>query len=553
VQTITFYSYKGGVGRSLVVANVAKYLSSFGKKVFVIDFDLEAPGLHYKFLKIDPNKSFEKSYELLHEKLDMGIVDYIYSAAFAPTQEVLKVPESLEKFVIEIEDDSPDATGTIHLMPAGKEFTPDYWSKLAEIDWHQLFYSEDEEEQEGVPLFLHLKAQIAKEYEPDFLLIDSRTGVTEIGGVATSLLPDKVVCLFIRNLENLVGIRQVLWGIREKKRIDSPNPIEAFPVLTRIPYTEDKDYEKDTIVEPVIEFLNIKPPDRNSLEVTELVILHSEPDLEIHEALRIGGNKAPEESILHQDYLKLCSKIISKEIIEPYLEPLLEIIVASKKLSSDESDLLASNGDYQEALLKLFSLRHQRSEMIMELAYNFRKDLPKDIEVLFKHEQKPNVYSIEKISEWERNYPNLKEFWVVLPRFLGAEDPRFEKVMIHNFEKNNTKYVYFLHKKDDLQRLKALAKRLQSKVSMDIKDDIRVVLVKDVFLKQILNFTNYWIANPYDRSGTKNLQGFEVLFKDEVPVGGAPMRRDLIDELVEVIHSLEKVDKIVGKSVFALR
>lgn len=30
MQTITFYSYKGGVGRSLALANVAHYLARFG-------------------------------------------------------------------------------------------------------------------------------------------------------------------------------------------------------------------------------------------------------------------------------------------------------------------------------------------------------------------------------------------------------------------------------------------------------------------------------------------------------------------------------------------
>ncbi len=49
MKTITFYSYKGGVGRTLALANVAMRLSEFKKKVCMIDFDLEAPGLHHKF------------------------------------------------------------------------------------------------------------------------------------------------------------------------------------------------------------------------------------------------------------------------------------------------------------------------------------------------------------------------------------------------------------------------------------------------------------------------------------------------------------------------
>src|ERR1700720_3848606 len=48
MQTITFYSYNGGTGRTLAVANAAKHLVRLGQKVFAIDLDLEAPGLHYK-------------------------------------------------------------------------------------------------------------------------------------------------------------------------------------------------------------------------------------------------------------------------------------------------------------------------------------------------------------------------------------------------------------------------------------------------------------------------------------------------------------------------
>ena len=44
-QVITFYSYKGGVGRTMALANAAVLLSQWGYKTLVIDWDLEAPGL----------------------------------------------------------------------------------------------------------------------------------------------------------------------------------------------------------------------------------------------------------------------------------------------------------------------------------------------------------------------------------------------------------------------------------------------------------------------------------------------------------------------------
>src|SRR5436190_7243779 len=44
---ITFYSYKGGVGRTMALANIATLLATWGKKVLVVDWDLEAPGVEH--------------------------------------------------------------------------------------------------------------------------------------------------------------------------------------------------------------------------------------------------------------------------------------------------------------------------------------------------------------------------------------------------------------------------------------------------------------------------------------------------------------------------
>jgi MinD-like ATPase involved in chromosome partitioning or flagellar assembly len=48
-RIITFYSYKGGTGRTMALANAAWVLASNGKRVLMIDWDLEAPGLHRYF------------------------------------------------------------------------------------------------------------------------------------------------------------------------------------------------------------------------------------------------------------------------------------------------------------------------------------------------------------------------------------------------------------------------------------------------------------------------------------------------------------------------
>src|SRR5258706_15890618 len=48
-RVITFYSYKGGTGRSMALANVAWMLAMSGERVLVVDWDLEAPGIHRYF------------------------------------------------------------------------------------------------------------------------------------------------------------------------------------------------------------------------------------------------------------------------------------------------------------------------------------------------------------------------------------------------------------------------------------------------------------------------------------------------------------------------
>jgi Mrp family chromosome partitioning ATPase len=45
----TFYSFKGGVGRSMALANVAELFYKRGLRVLMVDFDLEAPGLERYF------------------------------------------------------------------------------------------------------------------------------------------------------------------------------------------------------------------------------------------------------------------------------------------------------------------------------------------------------------------------------------------------------------------------------------------------------------------------------------------------------------------------
>ena len=257
-------------------------------------------------------------------------------------------------------------------MPAGNVLSSQYWRRLSQINWHEFFYAD---RAKGIPFFLELKAQIEEVYKPDFLLVDSRTGVTEIGGVATILMPDKLVCLLLSNRENLEGARRVLRSIKSVSRLPGQGPPEILPVVARIPKLERPDVEEH-IVQGVQGFLNEEAENlAETLSIPEVFILHSEPELQYSEALRIGGDKNPDESPLLRDYLRLFARLISQDTIEPYLNPLigdaLDRSWDDPAGSQRDLETLAASYPHPKtyrALLKFYRLRSANRKVLVQTA-----------------------------------------------------------------------------------------------------------------------------------------------------------------------------------------
>ena len=77
-RIITFYSYKGGVGRSMALLNVAYTLQSLGRHVLVIDLDLEAPGVSGFLTR---NKELEP-----HPSDQPDVVDFLKAAVISSSK-----------------------------------------------------------------------------------------------------------------------------------------------------------------------------------------------------------------------------------------------------------------------------------------------------------------------------------------------------------------------------------------------------------------------------------------------------------------------------------
>ena len=186
---VTFYSYKGGVGRSLALANTAALLVKRGRRVLLIDFDLEAPGLD-SFAEFAPAAG--KS----------GVVEYVSEFLRC------KVAPDIQPFVHRCELSGP-LRGQLCVMPAGRRDAA-YNHQLAHINWAELY-----ESGLGAPFFANWKAAIDHHFQPDYVFVDSRTGLTEVGGVCTTQFPDLVMMLFGLNDQNVRGVATVAQSIRE--------------------------------------------------------------------------------------------------------------------------------------------------------------------------------------------------------------------------------------------------------------------------------------------------------------------------------------------------
>ena len=238
-QVITFYSYKGGVGRSMALANVACLLAqrcSAPERVLMIDWDLEAPGLHVFFQdrcsaamagNQDPKTFLDAMtglIELLTE-LDRAVRQGQPANAKQSLEqaEVLLKNVDIERFVIET--DIP----CLSLIKAGR-FDDEYASRVNSFDWAGLY--------ERSPwLFRAFVAKLSARYR--YVLIDSRTGVTDTSGICTMLMPEKLVVVFTPNRQSLFGAeRRAREALEYRKQSDDLRPLVVFPLASRVEPSE---------------------------------------------------------------------------------------------------------------------------------------------------------------------------------------------------------------------------------------------------------------------------------------------------------------------------
>lgn len=185
--TVTFYSLRGGVGRSTALAYTAWLLSNQKKRVVCVDMDLEAPGLAALF---GVNKQVDNEYGVasLLFQYDMG-----------------EVPD-LSKCLLPVDDE-----GFLFLLPAGRP-TAEYADILSHLEpdaWYR------EEENPLKKLFAGLRKNLP--FQPDVLLVDSRTGISTLSAPLLFEQADISVIVFFPHPQAKEGTEALVNGLKASR------------------------------------------------------------------------------------------------------------------------------------------------------------------------------------------------------------------------------------------------------------------------------------------------------------------------------------------------
>lgn len=333
MYVVTFYSFKGGVGRTLALMNCAAALVKEGKKVLTVDFDLEAPGLDTFQLNLTRRKK-------------NGIVDYVKQYLDNDV-----VPE-IDAFLYQAKF-SEKYPGELWVMPAGYRDV-EYHGRLNSISWRNLYDHRD-----GYLLLANLKAQWESHLNPDYVLIDSRTGHTDVGGICTRQLPDAVVVLYFPNKQNLRGLTTVVQKIREE-----PKNITLHFAASNVPDIDD---------EHSILWKNMKSFRREIVDMKSAETIHHYPSLPLlnQELFVLTRPK----SRLASEYRKL-TKLIQKENFQDEKGAMMY-------LREIEYDMLEFDSGEDDEMFR-FDLMQTRIDQILSYHYANIKILSKIFQIFFQ-------------------------------------------------------------------------------------------------------------------------------------------------------------------------
>jgi len=242
MRTIAFFSFKGGVGRTALLLNLATWWAGRGRVVAVMDLDLTAPGLSYSPLAGD---------HLYPEGAGFGMADLLdaYQQGKPGTSDELNF---LPPHLLLRDLGPPRDDGRLFLIGAGAQPYVETQARdhgpVPPLPRRPLPDTATPEEQAFAALAEAVREDLGAWIIPagicrgrpiDYLLIDTRTGFAELVGLGLGLLADKRVLVSGLNEQNLHGLRLTLEAVLPTIQLDTL-PIALTLVLSPLPAAEDE-------------------------------------------------------------------------------------------------------------------------------------------------------------------------------------------------------------------------------------------------------------------------------------------------------------------------
>ncbi|MFF7475002.1 FxSxx-COOH system tetratricopeptide repeat protein [Streptomyces sp. NPDC008092] len=318
-RIITFYSYKGGTGRTMALANVAWILAANGKRVLAVDWDLEAPGLDRFFHPfLDPDVLTATG----------GIVNILQDYAWAATDgidrtgpwhlEFADVEQHAVSLAPERQGLGFERGGSLDFLSAGRQF-PAYAGTASFLDWDNFY------DRLGGGMFLEaLRDSMKRSY--DYVLIDSRTGRSDTADICTLQMPDVLVDCFTFNDQSLDGAADVAYSVGDEHR---KRRIRVLPVPMRVD-DEEEDKAEAGRAAARRKFAGLPTGPRGERLSTEEVTAYwnavevpYKPYYSYEETLAVVGDRKGDPGSLLSAYERLTAFVSGNEVtaLPPIPEP----------------------------------------------------------------------------------------------------------------------------------------------------------------------------------------------------------------------------------------
>jgi cellulose biosynthesis protein BcsQ len=183
---VVFFGLKGGVGRSTALCMVAWGLARQGKRVLLVDFDLESPGLSGLILPTERVAEF-------------GVIDWLVEDAVGQGDTVLQGMVAASPL-------GETTEGAVRVAAAMGQQESDYLSKLARA--YADVPTDQGPQRLGERLRRMVEALEARE-QPDVVLIDSRAGLHDLAAAAITGLADTALLFATDSAQTWQGYRQL--------------------------------------------------------------------------------------------------------------------------------------------------------------------------------------------------------------------------------------------------------------------------------------------------------------------------------------------------------